>query len=33
MLVIEWLLTNRKAMPLEIPFQVVSGEEREATEM
>ena len=24
---------NRKAMPVEIPFQVVSGEEREATEV
>jgi len=24
---------NRKAMPVEIPFQVVSGEERETTEV
>jgi hypothetical protein len=24
---------NRKALPVEIPFQVVSGEEREATEV
>jgi hypothetical protein len=24
---------NRKAMPVEIPFQVVSGEERKATEV
>jgi len=24
---------NRIAMPIEIPFQVVSGEEREATEV
>jgi hypothetical protein len=24
---------NRKTMPVEIPFKVVSGEEREATEV